>query len=139
LGIKTEPSPYLTFPPMPEGRYQICLAADNNFGCPDTICKNLIIEDENLVFVPNFFTPNDDNINDVFSPVLSNRAVNLYEFLIFDRWGALVFKTEEYGIGWDGIYKNKAAQLAAYTWTLRVRFEGEAPIRKYMGVFTLGK
>jgi gliding motility-associated-like protein len=139
LGIKTEPSPYLTFPPMPEGRYQICLAADNNFGCPDTICKNLIIEDENLVFVPNFFTPNDDNINDVFSPVLSNRAVNLYEFLIFDRWGELIFKTEEYGIGWDGIYKNKAAQLAAYTWTLRVRFEGEAPIRKYMGVFTLGK
>jgi gliding motility-associated-like protein len=55
--------------------------------------------------LPNVFTPNGDNINDVFRPKEAQHAEN-FEMQIFDRWGKLVFKTKDFPFEWNGCYMN---------------------------------
>ncbi len=57
------------------------------------------------LFVPNAFTPNDDGNNDIFLPVTLN--VKSIHFLVYDRWGKLLFESKELGKGWNGKDKHK--------------------------------
>lgn len=69
------------------------------------------------IFVPNAFSPNGDNVNDV----LYVRGENLYEidFKIFDRWGELVFETVDQSVGWDGTFKGEKVDPDVYVYHLR--------------------
>ncbi|NQX99356.1 MAG: gliding motility-associated C-terminal domain-containing protein, partial [Flavobacteriales bacterium] len=71
------------------------------------------------IYVPNAFTPDGDGLNDVFVPVLYGyENFKEYGFLIFNRWGEIIFETNKEGIGWPGTYKNEKVQLGVYTWKL---------------------
>jgi gliding motility-associated-like protein len=59
------------------------------------------LEYEPLMFVPNAFTP--DGLNPIFLPVVQNVDPEKYTFTILDRWGKIVFETNDPGAGWDGI------------------------------------
>jgi gliding motility-associated-like protein len=139
IGVLTEREPHVSFPMYEQGNYKVCLLANNEYQCPDELCKYLFIDNENMVFVPNFFTPNSDGINDGFKPVLSNERVTLYDFMIFDRWGELLFSTDNLKTAWDATFKGILVQNGSYTWRLKVRFEGEAGVRKLIGNVVVGR
>ena len=69
------------------------------------------------VFIPNAFTPDNSSINDLFTP---KSVCNFVEFklLIFDRWGAIIFETEDENEGWDGTYKGKYCNEGIYVYRL---------------------
>jgi gliding motility-associated-like protein len=67
--------------------------------------------------VPKAWSPNKDGHNDVLRPLCVN-IKQLYYFRIFDRWGQLMFETNEIGKGWDGIYKGLPQVQDVYTWTV---------------------
>ena len=52
--------------------------------------------------LPNVFTPNGDGINDLFEPFLPYHGVEQVDMRIYNRWGRMVFKTEDPAILWDG-------------------------------------
>ena len=64
----------------------------------DTICV------ENCPFydLPNSFTPNGDGANDIFTPFPGWRFVAKIDMKIFNRWGNVVWQTENPNINWDG-------------------------------------
>ncbi|MGE5107535.1 MAG: PKD domain-containing protein [Sphingobacteriales bacterium] len=66
-------------------------------------------------FVPNAFTPNTDNRNDVFKPVAVGISVFKY-FKVYNRWGQLVFTTSQPGKGWDGTFNGREQPLGVYVW-----------------------
>lgn len=70
------------------------------------------------IFVPNTFTPNKDGTNDVLR-VRGNNIARM-EFLIFDRWGELIFATEQQDQGWDGTYKGRPVDPAVFVYHLTV-------------------
>lgn len=70
------------------------------------------------VFVPNVFTPNFDGINDNFL-TYSNCEFPNFEFSVFDRWGGLVFRTDNQQIGWDGQIKGDTGEQGVYVWILK--------------------
>ena len=122
----------------PPGLYQIMLVAMNQGMCPDTAYQVIRIQDEILVYVPNTFTPDGDENNAFFYPVISTiMKPNSYLFSIYDRWGELVFETKDPNDKWDGTYyknplihtsnNNPMAQDGVYTWKLRfiVKESGE--------------
>lgn len=76
------------------------------------------------LYVPNAFTPNDDHLNDVIHPFVGGNTL-FYEFSVFNRWGKLVFFTEEKNKGWDGRVKGYPQDPGMYTWKCVYQFEGE--------------
>jgi gliding motility-associated-like protein len=55
--------------------------------------------------LPNIFTPNGDNVNDLLTPLPNYRFVKDIEIKIYDRWGLLMFETTDINIRWDGTNK----------------------------------
>lgn len=85
------------------------VTATNSFGCPvlDSIHVRFISDcTPDLVFVPNAFTPDSDGHNDVLY-AQSGIVQEIENFQIFNRWGALVFETDDLSEGWDGSFKGK--------------------------------
>lgn len=82
-----------------------------------------------FIFVPNAFSPNGDNVNEV----MYVRGENLEEidFKIFDRWGELVFSTTDQSVGWDGTFKGEKVDPDVYVYHLRVIcFDGQENLIK---------
>lgn len=69
------------------------------------------------VFVPNAFSPNDDGINDQFLP-FSDCALEAFQLRIFDRWGSVLFESDDPGIGWDGRVQSEKIGIGVYVWML---------------------
>src|SRR5690606_36131591 len=87
------------------GEYIVKQIKTNAFGCSDTLKKLIVIEDEFAFFIPNAFTPNGDGLNDTFYPVIY--GVTEYAFYIFDRWGNVVFQSNQIGEAWNGTISRK--------------------------------
>jgi gliding motility-associated-like protein len=96
------------------GSYEITLIATDQKGCVDSISKWIQIAPERYIYLPNAFTPDGDGLNEYFSGqfigLLSGR------FQIFDRWGELVFESDDLHFVWDGTYQTKKVPDGTYTW-----------------------
>jgi gliding motility-associated-like protein len=71
---------------------------------------------EKIIFVPNAFSPDNDGINDVFKPY--SDYLNQYEMWIYNRWGELIFYTNDVNEAWDGYHNGKEAQMGVYVWKI---------------------
>jgi len=100
------------------GIYPIAMIVANNWGCADTVVKSLKIESDLTVYVPNVFTPNGDDLNEFFLPIV--RAIKSYELLVFDRWGTKIFSTTNTGVGWDGTYRGEQCKMDVYVWKINL-------------------
>lgn len=124
--------------PADGGGFTVCLIAQNTFNCPDTICKFELVAADPLIFVPNTFTPNNDDRNDDFKPVLNGYTEAggwKYTFMVFDRWGLEIFTTHDRDEGWDGTAGNAAPVIDVYVWRVVVERDGDA--RDFIGHVTL--
>jgi gliding motility-associated-like protein len=128
-----------TFPQDEGGEYEICLEVEDVYGCTDIECQTLIVIDPLLVYVPNAFTPSGDGINEYFLPVISGDDPDDYELLIFDRWGTLIFESDDRNVPWLGAKDNSGDLLptGVYVYRLVTRGIGEAEKREYLGHVTL--
>jgi gliding motility-associated-like protein len=97
------------------GNYDISITVNTANGCVDsystTIEKIALAE----VFVPNAFTPNGDRENDV---LFVRGGIDELSFKIYNRWGELVFETEDQSIGWDGTYKGNPVDPGVFVFHL---------------------
>ncbi len=81
------------------GQFTAELVVTSGLGCMDTARIEVFIKDH-LFFAPNVFTPNGDDMNEVWLP--SVIGARLYDLSIFDRWGTEVFHTTDPKEGWSG-------------------------------------
>jgi gliding motility-associated-like protein len=80
------------------------------------------------VHVPNAFTPNDDNHNDHFSLLYPGSFI-MSSLEVYNRWGQLVFQTNDPTTGWDGTWRNRDAPTGTYAWIVRGTCNDEQLIR----------
>jgi len=85
-----------------EYQYTVILKVTDNFGCTDTVSHTAIITDDLNLWIPNAFTSDSDKINDEFKPKGVGYSLDGYEMTIYDRWGKLLFISNEFDKGWDG-------------------------------------
>ncbi|CAN5399328.1 hypothetical protein BH09BAC5_BH09BAC5_01840 [soil metagenome] len=87
-------------------------------GCTDmdtvTIYVDIICGE---VYMPNAFSPNGDNQNDVF--YVRGKCIKTIDLQIYNRWGEKVFETQDVSIGWDGTWRGVACEPAVFTYVLR--------------------
>jgi gliding motility-associated-like protein len=87
--------------------------AKNAIGCQGTDNINITVFVGPEIYVPNAFSPNGDNLNDILKAITAGIRYFHY-FRIYNRWGNLVFSTTDQSIGWDGTFKS-AAQTSGTT------------------------
>ena len=90
-------------------------------GCINRYSKWIEVKNEFNIFIPNTFTPNDDDLNDTFKPVFSPEGVDATKYLleIYDRWGQLLFSSTRIETGWDGKVKGELVKEGSYVYRIR--------------------
>jgi len=116
-----EVNPIVVFPKV--GKYEVTLISITPEGCKDWMTKWVEVKNDFNITIPNSFTPNYDGLNDVFLPVFTTYGFDqrFYQLEIFDRWGSLLFSTNDYKKGWDGLYKGNPAKEEVYVY--RIKFK----------------
>lgn len=117
------------------GTYNVCLTAFNQQGCSAKVCRTVTADVLPLADVPTGFSPNGDGSNDVL--YVRGYSIQTLDFKIFNRWGELVFETQNQSIGWDGTYKGKPQEMDAYAFVLQVTFFDGTSMKKQGNVTLL--
>lgn len=112
----------------------IQLNAINEYGCVSTVLTYIVLGHEILFYVPNAFTPDGDEFNNAFLPVMTYGIdVFNYTFEIFNRWGELIFESHDVEVGWNGTYDGKQVQDGIYTWRLKFGQKNTSKVLQYTG------
>ena len=100
------------------GVYSVMLIAATDHGCTDTVVHYIEVNGSYTFYAPNAFTPNDDYTNSTFLPKGTGWNADMYELMVFDRWGNLCYETRDMNKGWDGKANNGSAiaQEDVYVW-----------------------
>ena len=72
------------------------------------------------IFIPNTFTPNGDGTNDIFIPM--GKSIAEMRLMVFDRWGELLFESDDPEVGWDGTYQGEYVKNDMYVWRVSYKF-----------------
>jgi gliding motility-associated-like protein len=121
------------------GKYPVILISTTDKNCVDTTVKFLDIKDDLNVFIPNTFTPNGDNINDLFQVKGIGFKTESFLLDIYDRGGLLVFSTKDQAKGWDGYIKGQVAPQGSYIYKLRIIGQNGEGRKEYTGYVNLLK
>jgi gliding motility-associated-like protein len=97
--------------------YTVLLTVQNG-NCALTDTKDIIVEASCTVGLPAAFTPNGDGTNDFFGPLNSSTASNM-QFIIYNRYGQIVFNGNTTNTKWNGTLNNKLQPTGVYTWFLK--------------------
>ncbi len=106
-------------------------------GCDSNVVLFLTVDMPVDIFVPNAFTPSSDN-NNVFQVLPASEDIVVTYFRIFDRWGTLLFETDDINVGWDCTYKGNLCQMGAYMYDVSYqRKEENGKLYRKTGTFML--
>ena len=114
------------------GTYEVGLIVITNKGCVDTFYNEVRIFSESAFYIPNTFTPNGDGDNEFFTGY--GIGIRSAEFFIYDRWGEMIFRTDDLSRGWDGNYISTGIPCTqdVYVYLFKVDL-GEPEPREYTG------
>jgi gliding motility-associated-like protein len=110
-----------TYPQVTSGRsklYPIRLIVENDLHCFDTTVNQMKVVYSCYITVPNAFTPNGDGHNDYLYPLNAWKATNL-EFIVYNRYGQIVFRTTNWTNKWDGRINGQMQTSGVFVWLLR--------------------
>ncbi len=142
-GVSSDQNPSHDYPGV--GAFQVTLWVQDLNGCTDQITQLIQIDPVYDVVIPNAFTPDPNGggggtydplslANDVFYPFI--RFVDDFKMRIYDRWGELVFESNDLKVGWDGYYRGEMSQQDVYAYQIWVRFVDGREVQK-LGDITL--
>lgn len=104
------------------GYYVIHMQDTNHCQASDS----LFVQFDGYIYVPNSFTPDQNKLNNEFKPICENMIY--YELSIYNRWGELLFHTNEINHGWDGKFNGELVQNGTYTW--KILYQDATSIKK---------
>jgi gliding motility-associated-like protein len=112
----------------------------DQYGCTNEDSISVTVQNCNIcdLNAPNAFTPNNDGLNDVFRilPACKYVALEKFKLRIYNRWGQLVFSTNDINEGWDGTFKRKLQGAGAFVYYLEYAFK-QNPVVKKKGTIEL--
>ena len=106
-----------------------------------SLCDGVEYEDSVLVvvipFIPSAFTPNGDGLNDRFKIIgIPYESITKFNLHIYDRWGQMIFKSDDIREGWDGTLNGQLCQEGVYVWSIYYEDNKKKPVTN-KGIITL--
>lgn len=104
-----------------------CITTDSILVVTNDSCIDIMFKKD--IFVPNAFSPDNDNKNDLF--IVRNSYINEFYLIIYNRWGNKIFDTNSAKEGWNGTnYKDEMVNAGTYTYYLHVVFSDNTIIEQ---------
>jgi gliding motility-associated-like protein len=126
-GSSSDYNPIVEFNPVPD-THDITLIAITDEGCTDTAYGIVNVLDRLIFYVPNTFTPDNDNFNEVFKPIFTSGFDPMsYHLTIYNRWGEVLFESKNTEVGWNGSYgvgDNDKIRDGTYLWKIEFKETG---------------
>jgi len=129
-------TPGFTYTFTSEGTYSITQYVSNG-SCTDSLMQTITVNPFYNAFVPNAYSPNKDGLNDEFKPVIT--LIESYRMLIFNRWGELIFESDDIYKGWNGgMFNNLSHPAPPDVYVYRITYkEMQGKQRELSGHVTL--
>jgi gliding motility-associated-like protein len=119
------------------GEYYVHLFATSAKGCRAEASQIVEITPDFALYIPNTFTPDGNNVNDIFQPFGVGIDEEKYTMEIFDRWGESIFSSNSFRKGWDGSVKGgKQAPQGVYVYKMMV-YDLQGGKHPYVGHVTV--
>lgn len=130
-------SPTHSFPDS--GKYSITVLTTNSLGCENKSSFKIEIATGNYFEIPTAFMPNPESScggiydiyehnNYVFYPIVE--YVQSYNFQVYNRWGEMIFNSDDLSIGWDGYYKGTLCKQDVYVWKIEIIYLDGTHLKK---------
>jgi len=124
--------------PFSEGNYEIYLTVSNEFGCTDFTKLIVQIKGDVIFYIPNSFTPDGDEYNNMFTPVFTSGFDTAnFKMGIYNRWGELIFETYDARKGWDGYLNFKQCPTGTYSYKILFKLPDTDEYREVVGHLNL--
>lgn len=132
--FSTIENPVHQFPLGEVSNYLVELIVTTDAGCKDTTSQLITVKDQLLFYSPNTFTPDGDEFNNIFRPIMeSGFDPTTYELKIYNRWGQLIFFSKDILSGWDGTFNGAYVQNGIYTWTVKFKADNNDDMYTFEG------
>jgi gliding motility-associated-like protein len=124
-----------------DGSYLVMLAAFNDprYGCADTTWEYVEVDPYMTFYVPNAFTPEGNGVNDTWGPAGTNFQLESYNVKLYDRWGKLIWQTDNPKMRWDGKDRDSGTPMMAgnYTYIFTLKRKNTFEPKVISGTVTL--
>ena len=125
------------------GEYQLVAIGYNNLGCPGSpVVLDIVVTqcDPLIFYVPNAFTPDGNEHNQTWGPVLtSGISLDNFELTIYNRWGVIIWQTRDAGAKWDGTYNGIYVPDGTYIWEMKLDMSDNDGVKLVAGHVTILK
>ncbi len=112
--ISDDENPSHTFT-MP-GEFYVSLKTTSLHGCIDSVGTNVAVTNELAFYAPTAFTPNNDELNEEFIIFIDGMTPDTFIMKIYDRWGEIIYSTNNIDEGWNGRHKDRICDSGVYIW-----------------------
>lgn len=133
-GVSLGPIRYAEYDLVTSDENEIVLEVETGEGCTEREARTVVLQDG--VELPTAFSPNGDGLNDRFS-VRFEDDLNQFDIKIFDRWGQLIYQSNDQYFEWDGAIDGQVSPLASYAYILKAETVSGRTIEKRGTVSTL--
>lgn len=107
--------------PSTEGNYPIHLKVTSAQGCTDSTTVIMVVESDLILYAPTAFTPDGDQHNQTWKFATAGLDLSEFEMKIYDRWGTLLWQSNDPHAEWDGTSKGKPLPQGTYSWTCQLQ------------------
>lgn len=111
----------VVFPEGVPGTYPVTLYVTTEYGCTDSTIREVQVVNEVILYAPNTFTPDGDEFNQNWEFVIMGIDVYDFNLKIFNRWGELIWESNDPNTGWDGTYHGQVVPQGMYSWIIECK------------------
>lgn len=122
--LSTDVNPVHSYPEAQSGNYTVTLIATSPLGCVDVTSTSITVNEQLIYYIPNTFTPDNDDFNDTFRAVFTEGYDPFdFQMVLFNRWGEVIWESYDASVGWDGTYgiNGRPAQDGTYIWKIEFK------------------
>jgi gliding motility-associated-like protein len=136
-GTSSATNPISTFPLGEVDEYLVTLYVTTDFGCVDSFSTFVPVISDVVIFAPNTFTPDDDLFNEGWRVFMQGIDIYQFNLLIFNRWGEIVWESNNVEVAWDGTYNGQPAPQGTYVWKIRTKNPYDDNVYEFQGHLNL--
>lgn len=130
-------NPVFHFPEGIVNEYEIMMVGTTIDGCVDTVYKILTVNSDIVFYAPNAFTPDGDEFNQSWHLFIDGIDPMNFNLRVFNRWGQIVWESNDPSAAWDGTYNGSILPSGAYVWRATVKDVYSDKKKEYQGTVNI--